>query len=625
MALAPLGAQVRPYKDYLTPALHQRFTHASGYTLLLCYIIAVWMGELKSVFWMVNPVGYTGLRTLILFIPALTIYVLRVAQWHVGARHTSNPASTVTKYLFRPATILTPAFYCFSSWVFLEAYLWSRAPDSKLGATELGREYERIKLNERPINLRWSFLVLSLAQAGVHLWKDYDKIDVPALKPKTESEDAAAALPTKQSPRPWNVLFRSIPSLALKSMSLAAVAWAVSSALYFPFVRHWLWSFCYSIGRKLWSLSKTSKPTGLAPFAPLVSKIVTEGSLLVLLWEFVNKAFDLYIAQEPLKNVKPITDDSKDPNGTLLNGLKSKKDAVKAIAFWELGLITASFPARRSTIYSETERKKGDTFQQVTSICLSEVKFLIERLSIALDPKYTPASSTTTQPSPPINLIGQISQPIRSDKQVTAAPPQPTSRWDHVEAATSGIAKSYSAPGNAQQAYGRDALNKGIAVAKDGKEQAETLFTSAYNYLITTPIGYFFQHSLQRTLSIVVLGAPYSRVSILCNAITALTNLATFSISHDTLGRYQKCIPDIVTVFTRALALLEEYVEKTRVQFSDTGKVEDVELVRECLRAGLEAVLDKFEPYLAGLGLSGLEIGEARKVVGRREMIEAGR
>jgi nucleoporin NDC1 len=90
-----------------------------------------------------------------------------------------------------------------------------------------------------------------------------------------------------------------------------------------------LWDYYYSFGRSFISLAKTAKPTGLAPFAPLVAKFVVEGTLLVLLWEFANKAFDLYIAQEPLKNDKPITDDSKDPNGTLLNGLKAVKRAVK--------------------------------------------------------------------------------------------------------------------------------------------------------------------------------------------------------------------------------------------------------------------------------------------------------
>lgn len=36
---------MRPYRDYLTPALHRRFNKASRYTLLLCYAIACWMGD----------------------------------------------------------------------------------------------------------------------------------------------------------------------------------------------------------------------------------------------------------------------------------------------------------------------------------------------------------------------------------------------------------------------------------------------------------------------------------------------------------------------------------------------------------------------------------------------------
>ena len=48
MAPAPLGASPRPYRDFLTPALHRRFNKASRYTLVLCYATAVWMAEWDS-------------------------------------------------------------------------------------------------------------------------------------------------------------------------------------------------------------------------------------------------------------------------------------------------------------------------------------------------------------------------------------------------------------------------------------------------------------------------------------------------------------------------------------------------------------------------------------------------
>lgn len=282
-----------------------------------------------AVLWLWFPFGPTGIRTLLLFIPALTIYLLRIAQWHVGQRHTLTRAETFQKYFFRRNTILTFIFYAFSAWLYNEVYTWSRTEKDKLNFTELGRAHERLKLNERPLYLRFLFFTLAFAQTAVHLWNDYDRIDVPAMQPRQVSEEATAEVPVKRGPKPRMVLMKKLKPMFITSSSLALLVTVAGSALYFSGPRQLLWDYYYSFSRYFVSLSKTSRPTGLAPFAPLVAKFVVEGSLLVLLWEFVNKAFDLYIAQEPLKNNKPITSDSKDPNGTLLNGLKSNKEAIK--------------------------------------------------------------------------------------------------------------------------------------------------------------------------------------------------------------------------------------------------------------------------------------------------------
>ncbi|KAF1946180.1 hypothetical protein EJ02DRAFT_431092 [Clathrospora elynae] len=639
MALASLGAQVRPYRDYLTPALHRRFNKASRYTLLLCYVIACWMGEWNNMLWLWFPLGLTGIRTLLIFLCALTIYVLRVAQWHVGRRHTQTRAETFRKYFFRLSTILTLVAYTFSAAMYVETYIWSRTAKDRLAFIESGRMHERFRLNERPLYLRYLFYSLAMAQSGVHLSRDYDKIDVPATMPKKDREDAAAAAPTpKQAPEPRQVLMRQFTSMATKSTSLAAAVTAAGFAFYFVVTRNLIWGYYYAFCRYLWSLSKTSAPTGLAPFLPLCFMFLAEGTLLVLLWEFVNKAFDVYIAQEPLKNHLPITNDSKDPNGTLLNGLKSKKDAVKAIAFWELALITDAFPDRRRTIYGEIERKKAPTFQQVTDICLGELKHLILRLNAGLDPAYNPvAVADKPQPAAPVKLVPQISQPLKEDGQIAAPPPKPNTKWGHVEAAVSGIAKSQSAPGNAKQAYSREVINRGMQKAQEGARDAEGTLKTYYNRLVSSPLGALFRQPLQRTVNIVVLGAPYSRVSLICNAVTALTNLSVFSLSQDELGRFHHGIPEIVRVFTTAIQKMDEYMAAVPIHWSDKEtlskpeaerrKVREVDEVRECLREGLERILGSFNEYLGGVGLSKLEILDAKKVVGVKrapEMIQAG-
>jgi nucleoporin NDC1 len=288
-----------------------------------------WHTNACKVLWLWLPIGPTGIRTLLIFLPALIIYVLRVAQWHVGQRQTQTRVETVQKYLWRKSTFLTLAFYALSAWIFGEVYIWSRPSESKLGFTDIGRAHDRLKLNERPLYLRFLFFVLAVAQTIAHLRYDYDSIEVPAMKPKKDRDDAAAPLSTERVSKPRNILATMLPSIFATSGTLTLVTFGVGSLVYFLGPRHLIWDYYYSFNRQFISLSKTSKPTGVAPFLPLVFGFVTEGTLLVALWQFVNKAFDLYIAQEPLKNNQPITNDSKDPNGTLLNGLKSKKDAVK--------------------------------------------------------------------------------------------------------------------------------------------------------------------------------------------------------------------------------------------------------------------------------------------------------
>lgn len=305
------------------------------------------------------------------------------------------------------------------------------------------------------------------------------------------------------------------------------------------------------------------------------------------------------------------------------------------MAFWELALITDAFPDRRATIYREVERKKAPTFQQITDLCLAEIKLLIDRVNVGLDPAYNPPSATgKPEPPVPVNLVPQIAQPLKDDKAITVLPPKSNSRWDLIESATADIAKQHSSPGNAQQAYGREALNKSMEKAQQGAHHAESAFSFYYSKLVASPLGSPFRRSLPRTAKLVVLGAPYSRLSLLCNAITALTNLAVFSIREDTLGRFNEGVPSMIRIFTSAISKLEEYMDTIEVHWSDyetaakpeaeRKKVPEVEQVKTCLKQGLESILQSFGEYLSGMGMSRLEVLEAKKAVrGKgKEMVE---
>ena len=176
------------------------------------------------------------------------------------------------------------------------------------------RSYERERLNERALFFRKLFITLGVGQAFVHLYKDYDRIDFIELE---------------TSPR--QRLLKSATSKLFPSFMLT-----ISTLIGFPFlyvlvppVRTLGWTQAYAFFKAFYSLPKQTKPGGVAPLMGLLGRFLYQGFLLTWLWQFTNMAFDIYIAQEPLKNGHAITDDSKDPNGTLLKGLKSKKEILK--------------------------------------------------------------------------------------------------------------------------------------------------------------------------------------------------------------------------------------------------------------------------------------------------------
>ena len=61
----------------------------------------------------------------------------------------------------------------------------------------------------------------------------------------------------------------------------------------------------------------------------MIGRFLIEGCLLELLWEFCNSVFTDHVAEEPLKRGQPVTNDSNDPNGSLLQGLRAKKEAPR--------------------------------------------------------------------------------------------------------------------------------------------------------------------------------------------------------------------------------------------------------------------------------------------------------
>lgn len=189
------------------------------------------------------------------------------------------------------------------------------------------RAWERKKLNERPIYLRSVFFMLAILQSACHLYYDYDKITLPPTKPKTEGSSEhleTAVLPSSQ-------LKQSLPSLVNKIALRAAGMSIFGPIIYALFIRSAAWNCSLYFAEILWDVPK-SRLSYVPPYhISLIIRSFTTGTLLISLWEVSNQVFSAYVAQEPLKREQPLTSESKDPNGSLLIGLKSKKEVLKVL------------------------------------------------------------------------------------------------------------------------------------------------------------------------------------------------------------------------------------------------------------------------------------------------------
>jgi len=287
-----------------------------------------------AVIWSWFPFGRAGIRASLLFIPSFAIFILRVAQLHVGLRTSYSAWKTFKGYALRFDVIQTIGFYAFSAYLFSEIYIWSASKEADLNRIKVIPKTDRPVLNEKPVYLTSYLFILAFVQAGFHLFYDYDKIDMPVTKTKPDASSdqrshlvvpPAVQLKTKLPALVSTSLIRAF-GVALVSPILYSLDWGI-----YPYsIRRLAWGFNRSWAKIFWSLPKSGTLPSIRPFHwNVLMRTVTSGFLLLMLWELGNAAFSAYVAQEPLKNERPITYESRDPNGSLLTGLKGKKLQTK--------------------------------------------------------------------------------------------------------------------------------------------------------------------------------------------------------------------------------------------------------------------------------------------------------
>ncbi|KAJ5745392.1 hypothetical protein N7520_010574 [Penicillium odoratum] len=644
----------RPYRRILTSSLHRRFVHASALALLVCYGIAIAIGDKSSFFWSWFPIGSCGVRAVLLFVSSLVVFVLRVGQMHLGSRTTTSSLGTL-RSLFPLQVAQTFAWYLFSAWWFTEIYIWSSSTSAHLEMVIRGRPHERPHLNERPIYIHSFHLILACVQAASHLYYDYDSVPIPVVKRAQNADDQR----THPVPQTSKHIQRLLPKMVMTGLTRTATMAAITPVVYRLFLRQSAWSWSLYFAKLFWNFPRSaSEPDSFFPpgFLLLVFRSWFSGSLLVLCWQCTNLFFSVFIGKEPLKRGQPLTSEAKDPNGSLLNGLKAKKSVVKAFALWELGIISQRQPERRKAIFNEIDRDNGTTWAQ-TLECLTDV---IKGITVRIDASKAPApvakpSAEGTVFQPTLQTLPRLTDAPKSEN-VFAASPKATSRQEQFGEAFGATAKSYGqSPDWTPQARARarQVLDRASSAMLSPERKQRLLASSEELKLLTggpsttykpenvhpviaqflrSPVGQFFRQSYSQRASSIILGSPESSLSSIVDAVDSLTRLLIASLAEDQYGKVQADVPPAIRLLTNTIVSLEAFIHQggldahwTDINFppssqpeaqAEARRVPDVDLVLDTLKSSLGDLLKAFKPYLRDIGLAGKDLRLAKEAAG---------
>ncbi|KAJ5339196.1 hypothetical protein N7452_005924 [Penicillium brevicompactum] len=646
--------QTRPYRRILTSALHRRFVHASALSLLVCYIIAIAIGEKSSFFWSWFPIGSCGVRTALLYISSLTIFVLRVGQMHIGPR-TAGSSFQVFRSFSIFQIVQTFGWYIFSAWWFTLIYVWSSSPDANLQLVKLGRPHERPTLNERPIYLHSFHIFLACVQAVFHLYHDYDRVPVPIAEQSSKKNDERT-----HPVQPTSKYLQAALPQQLADGAVRAITVAGATLLVYPiFFRQAAWGWSLYMAKLFWSFQRSAaEPQSFIPtiFPYFFFRTLLPGLLLVLCWQSSNLFYSVFIGKEPLKRGQPLTTDAKDPNGSLLNGLKAKKEVVKTFALWELGLISQRVPDRRKTIFNEIDREGGSAWSQV----LASTTEIIQAVNIRIEESKNPAPSAkpvmqAEKSEPVLHNLPRLTDPIKDDNIFTTAP-KATSRQDRFGDAFSSTAKSFGQSEDwtpTARARVRDVFDRASSAVLSPEQKQKYLASTQKFKLLTggpsttykpedvnpvlvqflrSPIGQPFRQTYSQRLSSIVFGTPESSLCSIVDAVECLTRLLVASLAEDPYGKVQADVPAAVRLFTQTILALDAFAHQggldahwTDVNFppssnpqaqEDARRVPEVEILLTTLRSSLNDLLTAFKPYLRDIGVAGKDLRLAREAAG---------
>ena len=543
----------------------------------------------------------------------LAVFILRVASLQLGRRATSSPFDTFRRSIFAFDTAQILFWYLFSAWWFSEIYIWSSSQSENLGWVKKGDMSTPDRLNERPIYLRCVFLLLALWQTGLHVYYDSSSVHIPVSAP------SKTPVPDKRTHKLLSVANKAqevLPSIIQRCTVSSAVIALLGPFVYALFLRQIFWSWHLRFAKLIYSLPRSdARATGYPPSSPrFMLRSFAVGFLLMITWETTSFFFSTFLAQEPLKKDQPLSTASKDPNGTLITGLRAKREVVKTFAFWELVIIAQKHPERRKAIFADIGRDDGPAWGQMLSAALDVVQSINGRIEAAT------AKPKATQESQPVDAmeidsLPHIAPPIKQGQIYTNSSP-PRTRTEEIESYVDWGAKRIGQSKNPYQppvSKGKELLKY---VTPAGVPVEDVSFQALFRYgrsrVQISPIGWFFKTTFERKVNTVILGSPHANAALIVDAIEATTRMLVASLSEDLYGKVFAGVPGTVRTFTATINAIESFAQNVREEASADSDIDEVEIILARLKAALAELLSAFQLFLTDQGLSAPEHRQAQ-------------
>lgn len=472
------------------------------------------------------------------------------------------------------------------------------------------------KLNERPIYLRFFFLGLGFIQSLVHIYLD------------------ASAAPVKEMKRDSGTINNNLANLVdlikqeAQEMVTLAIGCSAATSLLGPFIyngllRRSMWQLHVSMARLFANLARSEiNAPGSFYVGGIMFKLFFWGVVLSFTWQLNLAIFKHFMVQRPLKNNLPLSSSSKDPNGTLLQGLRTKNDLVKTFAFWELDFIAVTSPDRRKAIFTDIERpSQPPMISSMLTAGLDVLKALDSRIAgpAPTQPTTNPQGGPAQDPN-----VHRLPKILPNPRQTQATiygrpPPAATLTERFVDMASQEVKQIGSSP-NAWQPKTDSIKRLAIEYSSPIKEKLQ----SRLNDVPQSPIGRYLFDSPIRIIKSTIVGTPNADPSQILFAINSTTKLLVASLEEDSYGRAIEGVSSTVQQFMNTIYAIESFTQKYTdggvVASIDADYLHDVVEIHKKLKASLKEILDRFQGFVASR-LSIKDLNDARKAAEPSDLV----